>query len=681
VKRWLVISLFICQLLTSIAQEQPVSSNTEQQLENLTDLEQSETEDDNFLQQLSQFRKNPLPLNSVTADDLKELRMLSDLQITHFIIYRNLFGKFLSVYELQAIPSWDLFTIRKILPFVTVQHVVNTRTIFAERFKNGQHSILARYAQVPEKAKGFEMDTTGAKYLGGRDRFFFRYRYQYKNLLQYGITGDKDAGEQFFKGAQKQGFDFYSFHLFARNAGAVKSLAIGDYTVNMGQGLILWQSLAFRKSVDVINIKRQSPVLRPYNSAGEFNFHRGAAVTLSKKKLEITVFGSWRKLTANSIKDTSLNEEYVSSVSNSGYHRTASEVADRNLLRQTSFGGNFSYKETNGHIGLNAAAYRFSLPLQKSEQPYNLYEIKGNQWANFSIDYSYTFRNFHFFGEAAADKNLNKAFLNGVLVSMGAQADLSLLYRNISPNYQSVAGNAFTENTYPGNENGVYAGLSIRPSAQWKVDAYADFFRFRWLKYQVDAPSAGTDYLLQLTYMPGRQTEIYMRFRNEDKESNQPDNTSVTNQVVRRPRQSWRIQSGFAVSKNVTLRSRAELLWFDKNGNNPEAGFLTFMDVTYSSVSKPWLANARLQYFETDGYDSRIYAYERDVQYYFSIPSFFDKGLRYYLNFHWNISSGVSFWLKWAQTVYRDKQSIGSGLDEIAGNKRSEIRVQINAIF
>jgi hypothetical protein len=134
----------------------------------------------------------------------------------------------------------------------------------------------------------------GTKYLGSPPKLFFRYRYQDKNLLQYGIVGDKDAGEQFFKGAQKYGFDFYSFHFFARKMGAVQALALGDFTVNMGQGLIQWQSLAFRKSVDILAIKRQSPVLRPYNSAGEFSFHRGAGVTLQKGKFEGTAFISYR---------------------------------------------------------------------------------------------------------------------------------------------------------------------------------------------------------------------------------------------------------------------------------------------------------------------------------------------------------------------------------------------------
>src|SRR5207253_8478418 len=125
------------------------------------------------------------------------------------------------------------------------------------------------------------------------------YKYNYKNILQYGITGEKDPGEQFFRGNQKAGFDFYSFHFYASKLGMIRSLVIGDFTVNLGQGLVQWQGLAFKKSADVLNIKRQSDVLRPYNSAGEIAFNRGAGVTIQHRFLEATAFVSYRKIDAN----------------------------------------------------------------------------------------------------------------------------------------------------------------------------------------------------------------------------------------------------------------------------------------------------------------------------------------------------------------------------------------------
>ena len=663
----------------SFSQEIPIT--TEQQLENLTDANEGETEDDTYLQELENFRRHPLNINTADAEEFKQLRILTDLQIINFITYRNLFGKLISLYELQAVPSWDIGTIKKLVPFITTATAISLKDEAGMRFRDGEHSLLLRGIQVLEKAKGFDKSTTGTKYLGSPQRVFFRYRYTYKNLLQFGIVGDKDAGEQFLKGAQNKGFDFYSFHLFARKIGIIQSLALGDFSVNLGQGLTQWQGLAFKKSVDVMGVKRQSATLRPYNSAGEFYFNRGAGITIKKGKIESTLFASIRKLSANFVADTVNNEDFISSFLTSGYNRTSSEQADRNNLRQTSFGGNILLRNNRWHVGANAVFYNFSLPVVKREEPYNRYAISGNSWYNMSLDYSYTYKNMHFFGEAAIDKRNNKAFINGLLVSVDPRVDLSIIQRTISKGYQSINGNAFTENTFPTNETGIYAGVSIRPAIGWRIDAYADFYKFPWLKFLVDAPSYGKDFLAQVTFTPNRQVEIYTRFKTETKQANQSDNTTVTNFLVNLPKQNWRTQISYKLNTSFTIRNRVELLWFDNNGVNKANGFLTFFDFMYKPMLKPLSAVLRLQYFETDDYNSRIYAYENDILYGYSIPGFFDKGFRYYLNLNYDLAKNVSVWLRLAQTVYRNQVTVGSGLDEIQGNRRTEVKVQIRWII
>ncbi len=686
-KRLLTILLFAIHYSPfTFGQEIPVS--TEQQLENQTDADQGETEDDTYLQELEQFRKNPINLNSADADELKQLRIISGLQIANLVSYRNLFGKLISIYELQAVPAWDIIMIRKLIPFVTVVTPLSISEEAGKRFSEGEHSLLLRVSQVLEESAGFNNSTAGTKYLGSPQKILFRYRYTYKNLLQFGLVGDKDAGEQFLKGAQNKGFDFYSFHFFARKIGIIQSLALGDFSVNMGQGLIQWQGLAFKKSVDVMGVKRQSAVLRPYSSAGEFYFHRGAGVTIKKGKIESTAFVSFRKLGGNFVADTVNNQDFISSFLTSGYHRTPSENADRNNLTQTTFGGNIIYRGNRWHIGVNGIYYKFSLPIEKRDEPYNLYAISGSNWYNFSIDYSYTYKNLHFFGEAAADKNLNKAFINGVLISVDPRVDISFVQRTINKAYQSINGNAFTENTYPTNETGFFAGVTIRPAIGWRVDMYGDIYKFPWLKYLVDAPSHGRDYLAQVTYTPNKQVELYSRFRNETKQSNQPDNlptgqagNTATNFLISIPRQSWRTQVSYKLNMAVTLRNRVELLWYDNKEVNKENGFLTFLDFMYKPLLSSYSGVLRLQYFETDGYNSRIYAYENDVLYSYSIPSFSDKGFRYYLTLNYDLGKKISFWLRWAQTIYRNKTTVGSGLDEINGNRRTELKLQARLIL
>ncbi len=657
---------------------------TEQQLEAITENnEDAETEDDSFVQSMRQFLKNPLNLNSANAAALKELTILTPVQIQQIIRYRTLLGNFISIYELQAVPGLDLPLIERLWPYITVSTPSNVFTSFNERLKGGNRTLLARVTQVLETQKGFKLNPATANnfYPGSKQKLLVRYKYQFKNLLQYGIVGEKDAGEQFFKGAQKNGFDFYSAHLFARNIGFIKSIAIGDFTVNLGQGLTQWQSLAFKKSADVTNIKRQLAVLRPYNSAGEINFHRGAGITVAKNNMEATAFVSYKNVDGNLVPDTITYDDYISSFQTSGLHRTKSEVSDKGVQRQFVAGGNVAYNTNRFHLGVNGVQYHFKLPVSKSPEPYNIYALSGNSFGNYSVDYSYGYKNIHFFGEVAVTSRMDKAFVNGLVLSADAKTDLSLLYRNISKSYQSLYTNAFTENTFPTNEKGLYAGISIRPHVFWRIDAYADFYKFPWLKYQVDAPSTGTDYMAQVSYKPNKQLDMYFRYRTESKSKNFNLNNQVLTPVLSGNRQNMRYHTSYRLNKMFTFRNRVEMVWVDKKGAVKEKGFLTYLDGLFKPLMKKYSGSVRLQYFKTDGYDSRLYAYENDVLYSFSIPVFYDNGFRYYVNFNYDVNSKLSIWLRWAQTVYQGKTIIGTGLDEIAGNKRTEVKIQAQYQF
>ncbi len=661
------------------AQPQEPPPVIEQQLENLTEAnDDATTQDDSYLQELVQFTRDPINLNDADGGELAELKMLSPIQISNLIEYRKLLGNFLSIYELQAIPGWDIDLIKKILPYITVSTKVEIFNSIGSRLSNGQNSLLLRSTQTLEKSKGYTLNSSNATnfYPGSPQHIMFRYKYIFKNLLQFGITGDKDAGEQFFKGAQKDGFDFYSIHFFARDLGIIKSIALGDFTVNLGQGLTQWGGLAFRKGADVLNIKRQSDVLRPYNSAGEIAFNRGIGITLQKNNWEATGFTSYRRIDANFQSDTLNFEDFVSSLQTTGYHRTASEVADKGAQGQFTLGGNVSFTTDKLHVGVNGVHYDFQHNIQKPEYLYNAYTLSGNRAGNYSIDYSLTYRNMHFFGEAAADEDLDKAFVDGLLISVDQHVDMSFLYRNISKRYQSLYTNAFMESTYPTNESGFYTGISISPFATLRLDAYADFYHFPWLKYRVDAPGSGNDYLVQLTYNPNKQVEIYTRYHNEHKAINYNPDDATLNPVVLQPKQDWRTQFAYRLSNAFIFRARVELTWFDKKAADAENGFLIYTDILYKPLLSKLSGNVRLQYFETDGYNSRIYAFENDVLYSYSIPVFYDKGFRYYLNINYDITRKLSVWARLAQTYYPDKNIISSGLDEINGHAKSELALQ-----
>ncbi len=682
------ILIFACTVLQNIAfaqTENPINNTTEQQIEDLTNANESENEDDTWLQQLEDLRKHPVNLNYADNDELKTLRILTDLQINSLLSYRKLMGVINNIYELQAIPNWDIETIKKILSFVTIAQKINPVTELRNRFKGGEHNIMLRVSQTVENAFGFvDSTSSGNFYPGSPQRLFLRHRYSYRNLLQYGIVAEKDAGEQLFKGAQKQGFDFYSAHLFARNLGRVKALAIGDFTVNMGQGLIQWQNLAFRKSADAMQVKRSSPVLRPYNSAGEFNFMRGVGATVKvSKSTDATLFASYKNRDANIGVDTSsfIDPEFASSLLTSGLHRTKSEIEDRNALKQLTAGFNLSFNQKRWHVGLNGVYYGFDKSIQRTSQPYNLFGVSGKAWMNASIDYNYTYKNFHYFGESAISKNGGYAFIDGMLLSLGNKMDVSMVLRNIDKKYQAVQGSAFTEGTLPSNESGLYTGIKLRPMYGITIDAYADFYKFPFLRYRVDAPSKGNDYLIQIGYKPNKVVDVYIRLRSETKDQNSSGLNLPTRQLNALNRTNFRAHFSYKIDKTWSVRQRAEMNWFDKSGAQSSTGFLIYTDLIYKPMFNPLSFNVRLQYFEVDDYNSRIYAFENDVLYSFSIPLFQNTGFRYYANINYDVSKKLSLWLRWAQTRYSNVNPIGSGLDEIQGNVRSDFRVQLRYVF
>lgn len=674
----ILLTLYYLQLF---AQETPTTTQ-EQQLEEITEaLEDAELNDDSWLQESEYRARNKLNLNTATETALAELRLLTPIQIADLLRYRKLFGALISIYEMQAIPSWDMETIQKLLPYVTVKNHETIIETLNNRLKEGSHRLIARYGQTLQKAKGYKIeDSSRSSYAGNAARLMIRYKYQYKNLLQYGITASKDAGEPFFKSPNKFGFDFHSFHIFSRHNGLVKTIALGDYTVSLGQGLIHWQAMAFGKSSMIMNVKRQSEVLRAYNSAGAYYFNRGIAATLQKNKWQATVFTSLRKLDGK-LNNTENGEEIISSIHVSGYHRTQTEITDKNTFKQFSYGGNISYTNSNWKASLNTVQYLFNHNIQKENKPYNLHTFASKVWSNYSIDYSYSYKNIHLFGETALDAKGNLATINSLLSSVHSKADVVLLHRYIAKAYQAINGNAFTVATTPNNETGLYAGLALKPLHAISINAYVDIYRFAWLKYRVDAPSAGKDYLLQLNYKPNKLTELYTRYRVNQRNINQNNTTNPLNEVMGYYNRSWRTQLNHSLNNYLSIRHRFELLWYETPSAATEKGFLAYVDLFYKPRGKSYNFNFRIQYFDSDSYNARLYAYENDVLYYYSVPVFYNKGSRFYINAHYNINKNIGLWLKLGHSIYDHQQTVGSGLDEIEGNKKTELRMLLSASF
>ncbi len=694
-------------------------SQIQQLLENAAEDNNTEEADySDLLEALNYFKEHRINLNTAKSEDLRQLNLLTDIQINNLLTHIDKHGKLITIYELQGINGFDLQTINKILPYIKVtDNFASSHFSLKEMFKSGQNTVTIRYSRVLEPQAGSSSIDSAAlykspnsRYIGSPDKLYARYRFTYGTNISWGITGEKDPGELFFKNNQrfkydwyeqslirksydiningepkiiKNGFDFYSAHFYLHNIKFIKSLAIGDYQVTFGQGLTAWTSYALGKGSDIISIKKSALGIRPYTSVDENKFMRGAATTIGFKGFEATGFYSRKHVDAN-VSDTLENGEIaaISSLETTGYHTTPSEIADKHAILQTIFGGNLSYKGRKFNIGLTAVNYKLSHAFNRSLSHYSQFEFSDSANTNAGLNYNFILRNFNFFGEEAISQNGGKAFLNGALISLDSRLSLTILHRYYERNYQNLLSTGFAENTTAANEKGLYIGVVAKPSNVTTLTAFYDRFEFPWLKFQVNAPSHGNDFMAQFNYTPNKKTDMYIRIRQRNKEKNTPSADALIDYLDPVKQTNYRIDIAYTILPSIKLKNRVELIDYKLGDNKTQKGYLVYQDITFNKLGKPLSATLRYALFQTDSYDARIYAYENDVPGSYSIPAYYYRGSRFYLMLDYNVTRKIEVWLRFSQTFYDNQNIISAGgLTEINGKTKSEIRAQVRFKF
>jgi hypothetical protein len=657
-------------------------------------LQNTETEGDfdfnTLFEELEFYRESPLNLNEASPEDLYTLRLLSDIQIVELLRHRREVGDLIAIYELQSIPSFDLATIRTILPYVTVSGDVDDYQLSIRRMvAEGNNELYIRWSRIAEEQRGYR-DTEENGYLGSPDQLYVRYRHAYSNKLSYGFTAEKDRGEEFFTGSNQQGFDYYSAHIFLQNYNKrIKAVALGDYQVSFGQGLILYSGFGYGKSSLVMNVKRTAPTLRRYSSVNEAQFFRGAGTTLSfGDHLEVTALASFRRRDANLLEPDTLEFEdaqilqEATSLGIAGLHRTQNEIDDENAIDQQSFGGQVKWKGSRGHIALNGLYEKLGASLTPFRpEPHNIFNLTGNEIYNASLDYSYIFQNFNFFGETAVSKNGAVATLNGLLMGLDRRVDFAMVFRHYPRDYQALNANPFGETQGGSNETGLYLGMELRPIKHWRLSAYFDAWRHPWLRFNADAPSRGYEYRARLTYYLKRDFEVYGEVRNEIKEINVDKIEGKNNFTV--PRQVFQVRLHMAkkVSKTMEIRSRLDYGFTDNEINNRQNGFSVYQDVIYKPLSFPFSFTTRFAVFDTDGFQVRFYSFESNLLYTFAIPAYYNRGMRFYFNLRYRGIRNLTLEARFAQTYWSNQETIGSGREEIQGPVRTELGAQLKYRF
>jgi hypothetical protein len=455
---------------------------------------------------------------------------------------------------------------------------------------------------------------------------------------------------------------------------------VGDFQVKAGQGLTVWNGFGKRKSAEATGIRMMGQGISPYRSTDENSYFRGVGCTMRHHRWQSMLFYSNKFVDANSVEfNPDGSAKMVSSLQKTGYHRTNTEIEDENVLNVKTSGATLNYLNDRFSVGMNAFLQSYGaqyVPVQRID---NIHVFRGDWNNNISCDFLWIRNKFSIFGEGALCRSGGRAVVAGLEALPVNRMVFNLLYRNYSANYHSIAGNSFANNSSNSNEEGFYFAFNYFPVKRLDVSGYIDLYQTYWPKYQSMAPVRGHDSSLIFHWRVNRKLKFSVRYRNDAK-SEKGFSSEAIKQDVAVALQRFRVHGEWKAGSSFSLQSRAEWSCYVK-GTQEEKGFLFFTDMLFHPVEKPYALVARLAWFHTDGYQSRIYSFERDMPQSFYIPAFYNKGVRFYTQLKWDICRNLPCYIKYGYTRYFNIDFTGSGDNRVDGNKRNDVKAQISIKF
>ena len=640
-------------------------------------------------QDLYYFYEQPLNINRADGDELARLHLLTPYQVHSLLTYRDTYGSFLSLYELPLVYGFSVELVKRLQPFIVVgepeQDGYRPLPSASRILQYSRKQVMLRTGSILEQQYGFApmTDSTqranpNARYRGSPYRMYAQWSLRSSNMLRMGMTMDKDPGETFMRRDNPYGFDFNSFHLFLQNTRWLDKLALGDYDIRYGQGLVSWSGFSLSKSSMVFSPVKYQTSLDPYTSANENNFFRGIAAEKSLGPWRLNLFYSRKRIDANTLDTLADGRKVFSSFQQTGYHRLSREIYDERSVGEYIAGGSLCLNLTHIRLGINAIGYRYQGLLRRPPRPENAFRFSGSSNTNWSLDYKATWGVFYFFGEEALSAGEGLAFLNGVNAQLCDRMAMMVLHRHYDKDYQGVYGSAFSEGPRAQNEQGLYWGAQINLLAGLSMKGYLDTWRFPWLSHFSDGPVNGWDGLLEMNYTPEKKLQMHLRYQQDMRKGAYRVQEPNVPGLERHKKYNIRYHLRYSLSSSITCDNRIE--WTSVSTSQNSKGVMVYQDVAYQPAQWPLRLDIRFAFFDTDDYHSRIYAYEDDLLYVFSVPPYYSRGCRTYLNVKYSWKN-LDCWCKLARTAYVDKQQIGSGLQMIEGHHKTSLYFQMRLRF
>lgn len=604
---------------------------------------------------LESMKENPIDLNHASRSRLESCPLIT----------ANLAERIIRERSKKMFSSYDVFIRRlrlsrdvwnELSPFFRIGPLPEWKDRLSIRIRHG--------IDTPEE-QGF---ITSA-YTGNRSKLVQRIRYCPSARFRAGLLVEKDAGEPRWNDHQV-GF------IESKWLNGKANTILGHYSVEAGQGLVLWGPYRFSHGPDpIVPLKSHETRSRGYTYSDEASPLFGLLTRIQTGRLTGQVFVSRVR------RDARLNTAArITSFPASGQHRTESELDSRHRVEESISGAVFEIALPTGRVGMTG--YRMFLSVPEEKRP----ELPG---AVGGVHYVFRVHSLTISGESAwTDRGGRALILNQCLQSDRVSFMASV--RDYSPSFVNSHGNGFTAKGGI-NERGVYLGFKINLQKGKRFRCWFDLYKRPKHTAILPTPTAGSACYGELSFFFKPGHSLVFRY----KQSSEPFKRSGFTQTGRavtllqqRSQQQLRLEMRCGIHDEVTLRSRIQ--WslvftppLTGEINCPPLrhnGLLLFQDIRWQKNPR-WLFAARCTYFDTDSWDSRIYMSETGIPGLFSIPVLYGKGMRQSLMFRIRPFAWLDLVSSFSVT-YRDRvSSWGSGYNRTEGDSEKRCTIQVDMRF
>jgi hypothetical protein len=593
-----------------------------------------------YVEQLHELTENPVKINSADESELSRLFFLSDFQVKALADHITRSGNVVSFFEIASIPGFDRQTAEMMIPFTDISGY-NSSSPDSIRFRSSLHLNFI--------IKPGEKDTS---YIGPSYKLLTKYRFT-AGKFAGGFTTEKDPGEKMF--------DFLSGYLAYAGSGVIKKIIAGDFSARSGQGTHINSGIRTGLSLTAPGYMAARNEIRPFTSTDENNFFRGIAAQLYLGKAGMMLFFSHNRIDAT----TGLSRDsllFAEGFYETGMHNKTSGLLRKDALTETSYGINLTYNFRYLKAGFCWSEYRYSIPvIPDISDPENMYDFSGSTNRIYSFHYNSLINRILLFGEFSFNSPEKYALVQGATIRPSDRLTVNFLYRNYAAGYTSFHGNGPGINSSDSNEKGFLGNFTFEAAKHLFVSAGCDVSHFPWLKYGCSYPSSASRTEIRIKYMPEENLVFDISYNVRHTMSDEDLSQGIP-QIEEINYHWFKGQVRYSPAERFIFTTRID---YKKVKNSGSTGMLFLQDMSYSFRQIPVSLWLRYSIFNTDDWTSRLYAYENDLLYSFSIPALSGRGSRSYIMLKWEIGKRAELRVKYALTSRTSANNYNEEKDEV----------------